>query len=528
MAKSTDLFDLIHSLSGNEKRYFMMQTALQSGHKKYERLYKLMEKQKVYDEKLIMKELGKDPMARQLSVAKNYLYNLIMKCLEGYYHSFGAEVRSQITRIEILYYKGLYKQCSTLITRVKKKIKSSERYHLMPEVLVWERMLVVRKEDLKRYEKNIARIKVDEDEAIAIIQEVNRLRYAYNRIYATYLRRGRGLKPNEKNALEEDRKLMFDTHKKDKDMTFNERYYRYSGQAYYCLSVGEFKQALSITRKVLKTFDDYPVQIALLPGNYLSALMTHLLMLFHDGQYDEILEHCKRVRNLEEVVPQLKASKELLVRIFEVGPTYELAVYSDIGDVKRGMALIPEIEQGLKQYHKYISEQGASVINFNMAIIYFLAGEYKKSLHCINRIINETINRLMPDFAISVYLLRFLLHIELDNESLYAYLIRSTYRQIQKLEFNTEITDILLQQIKALLEVSDKQDQEAQLVATSKVLKKLKGNPDMENLMSFFDIRQWIDSRIRGVSLVSVMEEDLKKKPPDKRVAFFKVPSGVG
>ena len=53
MKPSTELFNLIQSLSKSEKRFFKLSSSLQDGEKNYLKLFDAIEKQKSYDEKEI-------------------------------------------------------------------------------------------------------------------------------------------------------------------------------------------------------------------------------------------------------------------------------------------------------------------------------------------------------------------------------------------------------------------------------------------------------------------------------------------
>ena len=49
MKPSTELHDLIRSLTKSEKRFFKLHSSLQSGDKNYLRIFDAMDKQKVYE-----------------------------------------------------------------------------------------------------------------------------------------------------------------------------------------------------------------------------------------------------------------------------------------------------------------------------------------------------------------------------------------------------------------------------------------------------------------------------------------------
>jgi len=52
MKPSNELFDLIKSLSKSEKRFFKLQSSLQSGDKNYVRLFDCIDRMEEYDEEI--------------------------------------------------------------------------------------------------------------------------------------------------------------------------------------------------------------------------------------------------------------------------------------------------------------------------------------------------------------------------------------------------------------------------------------------------------------------------------------------
>jgi hypothetical protein len=84
MKPSTELHDLIKSLTKSEKRFFKLHSALQSGDKNYLRIFDAIDKQKVYDEEALKKQFAKETFIKHLPSEKNHLYKLILKALRAY------------------------------------------------------------------------------------------------------------------------------------------------------------------------------------------------------------------------------------------------------------------------------------------------------------------------------------------------------------------------------------------------------------------------------------------------------------
>ena len=144
MKPSTELFNLIQSLSKSEKRFFKLSSSLQDGEKNYLKLFDAIEKQKSYDEKEIKLLFKAEKFIQHLPSEKNHLYKLILKSLRGYYsdHSISSTLKQDLKNIEILYKKALYKECVKILKRSKKIAVNYEKFYYLFELISWEKLLI--------------------------------------------------------------------------------------------------------------------------------------------------------------------------------------------------------------------------------------------------------------------------------------------------------------------------------------------------------------------------------------------------
>ncbi|MCB0431346.1 MAG: hypothetical protein H6585_03120 [Flavobacteriales bacterium] len=507
MAKSSDLFDLIKSLSGNEKRYFMMYSSMQSGNKKYERLYKLIDKQKSYEEEELLKAFAGDPMVNQFSVAKNYLYNLILKSLESYYDSIETGMRSLMTRIEILFNKGLYKQCRSHLERARKKAQRYELYQYVAEINTWEVSTSSRYLNVHKFRKQQIEILDEVGEGIRHLSEANRYRFARQMMYDIYLKGGFEGVDESEPIIRDSVKLL--TTKPGDNLCFYARYQLHAGLSYYYLSRKEVDKAFQASQDVIDLMHAHPDQIELGARNYIISCTNHMLMMFHQKRFKEILKLSEKVNNLHTWVKQVRHSVSLQVLIFESGLSYQMTVYTTVGDVKSGLAILPEVERGLNLYKRRMNTQSLTVWWFNISILHFLAEDYKTSLVWLNKIFNETITHIRSDFVVACHLLRLVLHYELDNESLFPYLLRSAYRQFVKLPLDNNVTVMLVNSLKLMFETTKPTEVKDTLKSIRDKIDALSDHHDMNVILIYFDLRQWIEGKIRRVPMVKIMQESL-------------------
>lgn len=116
----SDTFQLVHSLSKSEKRYFQRWAGLHTiGEKNnYLKLFEALAKQKQFNEE----EIRSTFRGRHLSLLKRHLYKSILRSIRAFHEnsSISIQVQSMTSEAEILYKKGLIKAALKLVLHAKK------------------------------------------------------------------------------------------------------------------------------------------------------------------------------------------------------------------------------------------------------------------------------------------------------------------------------------------------------------------------------------------------------------------------
>src|SRR5687767_2499057 len=143
MAKPEELFVLVKNLTKQEKIYFRTMAGKKTGDKKYILLFDVLENQKSHDEKRLREKLKGERFLKQLPVVKNYLYKAILRSLRSFHdgQKLEAQLRREIRNVEILYEKGLFIQCSRIVTRLYKIAMTKEMPMKLLEILNWKKRL---------------------------------------------------------------------------------------------------------------------------------------------------------------------------------------------------------------------------------------------------------------------------------------------------------------------------------------------------------------------------------------------------
>lgn len=139
------LFLLIKSLSSAEKRYFKIFALRQVQHKNtnYAMVFDAINSMETYDEVWLLKKFRKEPFVKQIGVTKNYLFSMILSCMQLYNEENFIEwkIRNQYLQCKILASKGLDEQAFKLITKTKELAWQYELYYVLGDILVLEKYL---------------------------------------------------------------------------------------------------------------------------------------------------------------------------------------------------------------------------------------------------------------------------------------------------------------------------------------------------------------------------------------------------
>jgi len=122
---SETLFQLVHSLNKNEKGYFVKWASQfkQNRDADYIILFKEIGESDRYNEDQLKEIMIKKGAKTAFSSLKKYLYDQLLLCLTEYHKHNNTEIQLYValSKIEMLYQKGLYKACYSLICQTEKK-----------------------------------------------------------------------------------------------------------------------------------------------------------------------------------------------------------------------------------------------------------------------------------------------------------------------------------------------------------------------------------------------------------------------
>jgi tetratricopeptide (TPR) repeat protein len=177
-----------------------------------------------------------------------------------------------------------------------------------------------------------------------------------------------------------------------------------------------------------------------------------------------------------------------------------MLLYCYIGEHDQAKKLIPLVIENLDKYDSKINNEDLLRIYHAIAMVYFGIGEFNKSLHWLNKIINQNYENLRQDIVRISKLIYLIVHFEIGNDDLLHYIYKSTLRFFNTQKNQHQFEAIFLNHFKkiAILKKENKQGDPYQLL--KKELITVFKNSFEKNALEFFNFYAWLDSKTYSIS----------------------------
>ncbi len=507
MKPSSELFQLIKSLSKSEKRYFKLSSTLQSGEKNYIKLFEAIELQTEYNEDVIKSIFKNVTFIKHLPSEKNHLYNLILKSLRGFYsdNSAASTLQEQLRNIELLYNKALYKECTKYINKAKTIAYSYEKYYFLLDLIDWEKTLVEEGFSRGNFDKDLNLLVKEESECIEKLGNIAEYQMLYSQINYAIRKSGFTRTPEEEQLIEQisHHPLII-----GKNTALSKK------AATSCFSIKglcavvnrDYESAFSYFSKVIEIMERNPFIMKELPKRYVKAL-NHIMHSYLDkGDIKTSRAYADRIKSLS-TEPGFE-SIDIQISLFTLPNSAQLLAYCFTGQYEKAInEIIPKVLSGIELYKGKISKESELLLYYNISRVYFSAGDYKFALKYNNMVINNTEDILRQDIFTFARLVNLIIHYELDNYELLEYTIKSAKRYVTKNQRNYQFETVFLKEIKKLIKVKNPDDLFKLFNQFKNKLLTVLEDPYENAATEYFDFLVWIDTKLQKKSYASLMKE---------------------
>lgn len=503
MKKQNDLYDLIHSLTKQEKRYFKLYSSIHSKGKEisYIKIFDILEKQPIYEGKKLAKLLANEKFAGHLAVVKNYLYYSILRSLEHYHQSTDAELRGMLNQINILFNKELYAQSKKLIQKAMLLAVKAEKHLVILELKEIEARIM---QTLSYSGNNIAELENYKTEVHnSVNKHINTVSYNYLRMKLFYHINKYGF-AREKSLQKKYNSIMQHPLLNKKENILSGQslnlYYLCHGTYYYVQQ--NYAKAYPYVKHRVHILESHSHLAEENPRTYIGALSNLINCQRELKKNNELKESLKKLQNINKTT-------------FVLYSVYNqtLSILLSTAQFMEGLNVIKEIENTiLKTQSGFLNNKEKEMnLYYKMAYVLFGAQKYKEANAYLNKIIQD---KDMESSRLDGYcfarILSLITQFEMGKQDLLEYSIKWTYRFLynRKHLYKTErhILDFLRNESSHINNNSD----------MIRAFKKLKAELEQLNIFpfekrvaSYFDFISWLESKINNKTFADVLTKKL-------------------
>lgn len=505
--KSSSLFHLVKSLKKSEKRYFKLLVSGENGKeiKKYIKLFDLIDAQQEFDEgQILQMEPAFKP--EQFSNLKAHLYKRILQSVRLYNSSkvVDIQIRELIDYVEILFNKGLYKQCVDVLGKAKKIAVRSDNLELQLEILKWEKNILSHTVD-RGNQKRVNKIIEEVQKVNGRINHINTFSNLAVELNSFYLRIGfiRNQKDYDLVSRIFDNQMpQFDEEK----LSFTEKLNLYQLYVGYYSFIQDFENKYKYAKKWVDLFSDYKKLGTSRLEMYIKGLNNLMIAQGRLKMLDEFFLTQKKLRSLRKS-PALKLNENLNLMLLKYSYVHEFNGIFLVGDFNRGVQLMEKIKSGLEGFIDHLDNHSRIILYYKIACLYFGGCEYQKAVDWLGRIITFPRIDIREDVLSFSRILNLISHYELGNYDVIDYHIRSTYRFLLKKESFNLYHKYILDFLKKLNQGITEKALKMQFKKLRDQLVPLENSPFEKRAFIYFDIISWLESKISGVEVQHVIKQ---------------------
>ncbi|MFN0030898.1 MAG: hypothetical protein ACKVOR_01920 [Flavobacteriales bacterium] len=499
MKPSNELFELIKSLTKSEKRFFKLQSTLQSGDKNYVRLFDLIDKMEEYDEDLVKATFKGEKFIRHLPSEKNHLYKQVLKALRSFYSetSVSSMLKQEIKNIEILYNKALFSECNKFLERAKKLASRFEKFYYLYELINWEKTLLEESYEDGLF-KDLDKLIEEEKQVLEKLRNLAEYHVLYSKI--NYVFRSGGYARTDENRRIVDEIVNHPLIKgKNTAMSSRAATICYYTQGFCNLANGDVNTALDKFLRVKQILDEHQHLRNDLGKRYIRTLSNIVTCYIEQHKFKEAREHISLMRSFDYDQEGFN-SPDVQTSIFKNAGMAELEMCHYTGDFAKGLKDASEIMESMDAHEGKLHKEHELTFFYQFAFVHFGSGNYNKALYWINKVLNDNENVLRQDLYSYARLFNLVIHYELGNNDLLEYTLKSTARYLQKRERDFPIEKLIMDQMKKLIKVQLAGDRVKVFENFRNELNKLMRGPEDKVVLRYFDFLKWIEGKLRSIS----------------------------
>ncbi|MFK7808082.1 MAG: hypothetical protein AB8F74_09815 [Saprospiraceae bacterium] len=509
---SDKLFNLIKSLSGSEKRYFNIYANNKWGDRqnKYLKLFSAIDQQKAFDEEALKKVIYQDEKfeSRKYSELKAYLYELVLKSLQGYDEksSFEYKLNNLMQHVRVLYKRAHYPEAREQLAKARKMAAHYESFITTLEILNWEKQIAYTESDIAFLDKELNRI--DEEEQTCL-EQLRNLSIYKNLFYQFMISIRKDAILRSDSQVSYLKRLMKHPLLTEEQKALSHRakvlYHRIYGLYYY--SISDYENFYQSSKRFLSVIESAPHLLKENVSDHISAISNVSLSCALTYRYNEVRETIGKFLEIKAL------TEDDEVWIHKQYYSFKLNLCTFTGEFEEGLVAM---EAHFEERKKF-DESNFQTFSFYLQYfnIYFGSGNYDEALDSLNKALNLPRSIERQDLQSLGRILNLVIHYEMGNTMLLEYLLRSAYRFLRQRNRIFEFEKRVMSFIKSSNNMLTAKQVKKAFIILKEDFESLAEVPSEKAMLQYFDFVAWLESKIENKSFAEV----IKKRAESTKVA---------
>ena len=489
MKSVNDLYELIKSLKGSEKRYFKLNASLQKGNKNYLRLFDVIDSQKDYDEKYIRSKFHGENFVKNLTFTKNYLQKLIFKSMNSYNEEKSVDSRlfDVLNRCGFLYDKALFGMYFRTLKSGKALALKFERYSFLLEFIELERKLA-RKEDLSRRDSDY--LYFETMNVLAKIETLNNYKRILSSLYRLSRTEGR---IRNKQSLDSLNEVIHKVNLRisDKELSLNEKNLIYFINFLEGDLTGNLKKVYTNCRKRYELILNNQ---EVFQNKLYNNLHDSLLQLISSASETGKLAEAKKLFSQYKKMIRNSGVEKINIRMTE----FEIELNASLKNFRHNISInyLNSMEDYLLKSKNNITVNTYNYFYFRISKYYFLKNHFNDALRIINILFQSKKLKMTPFIEPYARMLNILIHYELGNKKLVNFLIPSAIKYLKSKNKFYNLESLMLNNIRLLLKTGSDEGRKDIYTVLKEKLMILNKDEFEVNGFYYIDYLKWINNKI--------------------------------
>ncbi len=448
------LFALVHSLSPSEKRYFKLFTQRQVQHKNtnYAKLFDAINEQMVYDEVALLKKFKKEVFVKQFGVAKNYLFNMILSCMQLYNEENFIEwkIRNMFLQCKILTSKGLDAEAEKLIIKTKELAWQYEFYNVIADIMILEKYLHgnfrIGEPTIESY------MAIDKEDAHAF--EISNIYQQIGNVwhYLTLLELEIGILPA--NIIKQRADIYVNAlyMRQEPPVSFNAKYRYYATWSLYYNLVNDQQRNYECCKKGVLIREEQITQQPLLNMDCLASYYNFLLSCEKADRWEEFEYHLQKIYDFD--APTIEVNIRRMHNYCWCGLMY----YLHQKNYAKAYEIVLEYKAFFVDKKVVFRKDFKIYIEVSCGLICLFLGKFKEAMNWWNEILNKSTPQieLRSQAASRLYLA--MLHFDENNFSIIEYVTKQAKKYLEQISLYHEPEKLFIKQINDIANTINKKE----------------------------------------------------------------------